>query len=431
MDLGQTSLRPEAPDAISTDTCVGTDRRLLLAVGTHCSRTAIDYCTHAAVAGSGIWYAVHVETPSSSARDEQCAGEALSFASAAGANVAIVPASDLVEGLAAHASDLAITDLVIGHSRGGSWLTRRDMATRIAERCPELVIHLLPWSDHEGPEPNNLASTPAELADAAEARPRKRSYLYCAALVLVTALLAEPVRLIGGVRSLDLLFLLPVITAAVGFGTSQGIVAALLSVLVYDLLFAHSGAAFARTAAQSLLMTAILTGVALYTGLLANRLRARARLSDRSARENAAVVSFAQELAKAADWESTAQIVCREVSALLDVKSALIRECEGALTVEAAIPVPPKFGPIDRAAMEWAWQQGSEAGLATSHVAAADWQFHPLVTSIGILAMLAIARDDGRNPVPASKAVLLSTLIAQAALAHERLRLEDRSRTTD
>jgi two-component system sensor histidine kinase KdpD len=44
------------------------------------------------------------------------------------------------------------------------------------------------------------------------------------------------------------------------------------------------------------------------------------------------------------------------------------------------------------------------------------------------LAVLGLARDDGQNPVPADRAVLLSTLIAQAALAHERLRLEDQMR---
>ncbi len=45
-----------------------------------------------------------------------------------------------------------------------------------------------------------------------------------------------------------------------------------------------------------------------------------------------------------------------------------------------------------------------------------------------MLAVLGIARDDGRDPVNAVQKLLLHTLIAQAALAHERLRLEDRMR---
>ena len=63
-------------------------------------------------------------------------------------------------------------------------------------------------------------------------------------------------------------------------------------------------------------------------------------------------------------------------------------------------------------------------------LSAADWQFQPLKTSLGILAVLGLARDDGRSPVPPQSRVLLATLIAQTALAHERLLLEDRLRAT-
>jgi two-component system sensor histidine kinase KdpD len=59
---------------------------------------------------------------------------------------------------------------------------------------------------------------------------------------------------------------------------------------------------------------------------------------------------------------------------------------------------------------------------------AADWQFHPLKTALGVLGVLGIARDDGQEPVSADRAVLLSTLVGQAALAHERLHLEDEMR---
>src|SRR3546814_8330102 len=45
-----------------------------------------------------------------------------------------------------------------------------------------------------------------------------------------------------------------------------------------------------------------------------------------------------------------------------------------------------------------------------------------------LLAVLGIARDDDRDPVAADKAALLATLVGQAALAHERQRLEDEMR---
>lgn len=94
----------------------------------------------------------------------------------------------------------------------------------------------------------------------------------------------------------------------------------------------------------------------------------------------------------------------------------------------ASIPSEIRLGPVNQAALDWAWVRGEAAGVGTVVLGAADWQFHPLKTSLGTLAVLGIARDDGRDPVNAVQKLLLQTLIAQAALAHERLRLEDRMR---
>jgi two-component system sensor histidine kinase KdpD len=80
---------------------------------------------------------------------------------------------------------------------------------------------------------------------------------------------------------------------------------------------------------------------------------------------------------------------------------------------------------VDEIARDWTWNEGEESGRGTARMAAADWQFLPLKTGLGMLAIVGIARDSGEAPVPADRAVLLATLTALAALAHERLRLED------
>jgi two-component system sensor histidine kinase KdpD len=59
---------------------------------------------------------------------------------------------------------------------------------------------------------------------------------------------------------------------------------------------------------------------------------------------------------------------------------------------------------------------------------ASDWQFHPLTTSLGVLAVLGIAHGGRGDPLPADKRILLTTLLGQAALAHERLKLEGEAR---
>jgi two-component system sensor histidine kinase KdpD len=82
------------------------------------------------------------------------------------------------------------------------------------------------------------------------------------------------------------------------------------------------------------------------------------------------------------------------------------------------------MGAVDHAAAEWAWSSGEAGGVGTGTLIAADWQFHPLRTSLGVLAVIGLAAPDGREPITPDRALLLSTLLGQAALAHERLRLE-------
>jgi two-component system, OmpR family, sensor histidine kinase KdpD len=57
-------------------------------------------------------------------------------------------------------------------------------------------------------------------------------------------------------------------------------------------------------------------------------------------------------------------------------------------------------------------------------LAAGEWQFHPLSTALGVLGVLGLSRDTSGPPVPPDRQVLLATMKGQAALAHERLKLE-------
>src|SRR3546814_18487344 len=103
-------------------------------------------------------------------------------------------------------------------------------------------------------------------------------------------------------------------------------------------------------------------------------------------------------------------------------------EREGMLRPVVARPPDAQISPVDQAAAEWSWTSGEPAGRGTNTLLASDWQFHPLKTGLGVLAVLGIARDDDRAPVSADKAALLATLVGQAALEHERLRLETEMR---
>lgn len=402
-----------------------TRQHLLVAVSGSANSEQLVRDAHAlAVALRLSWEAIHIETPDTShgAHDEVVAADALSLAAKLGATIATIPSPSVADGIIAHLRSSPAQHLVLGLAFAENWRLpwQHSLVEQIVARDQQLLLHLRGRSDGA-----------PKRARTGESGPERRSasaYILAAALVAGTLIVAELLQLFLGTRPLDLLFLFPVIAVAARRGLAPALFAAALSVISYNFFLLSPQMSFAPAAPQNLVMIAVLAAVAAYTHGVTSRMRGRLRLSDRSARENASVAALAQKLARDADWRTTAQTVCEHVHSLLQVQTLLYREFEGELVVEAALPPATPLAPVDRAALKWVWQHGEEAGAGTAMLAAADWQFQPLKTSLGVLAVLGIARDDGRDPVRPEQRILLHTLVAQAALAHERLRLEDQMR---
>jgi two-component system sensor histidine kinase KdpD len=415
----------DLPHAGLDDAGSAAARRVVVAVGGKApSDRLVTEAKRLADALGFNWEAVHVETPETLLSDNQEAAQLLANAAAVGASIATVPAGDVATGLATHLSGASTDYLVLGASTRPRRLTPRRQSllehVMALPHAPALLI--IPSTPPTGP---SLAlPVSANLFDKSTARAHGLTLL----LVTLTLLLALSLQRLAGARVLDLLFLFPVITAAAQFGLRPALTAAATSVAAYNFFLIAPYHTLGFKTPQSVLMAAVMIIVAIYTSIITGRLRSRMQLSDRSASENARIAAFGQSLALAADWDTTGQLVCEELTALLQVQAAVLREKAGTLEVSGATPAAPVFSPVDRAALDWCWENGLSAGSGTDALAAADWQFQPLKTSLGMLAVLAIARPDGRDPVRADQAILLSTLVAQASLAHERLRLEDQMR---
>ncbi|MDT7933492.1 MAG: sensor histidine kinase KdpD [Sphingomonadaceae bacterium] len=369
------------------------------------------------------WQAVFIETPRAMAFPPDArrrVADALRLAAGLGATVATVPAETVLEGLRTHVAAMRATQLVIGKSRRSWWFALRhgSVVSTLLRTSEDLAVHVIPLRQGQPALP------------AVRARPvatgSMRAYLVGAALVAAIVLLGHAVLPWIGPGGIDLLFLLPVIVTAFRFGFGPGFGTAIVAGLAYNFFFLPPLYTFTIADPQSVLTFFVLIAVALFTANLTGRLKARATLGARSAHENAAVSAFGQALARVSDWDSTSRVVCEEMSRLLGVSVVLLVRRDGVPKRLAACPEDtPDLGMVDMAAADWAWSNAEPAGVGTGTLIAADWQFHPLVTSLGVLAVVGLAGADGREPVTPDRAMLLSTLLGQAALAHERLKLEN------
>ena len=404
------------------------ETRILAAVsGSGSGERVVELAADLATALSASWHAVFIETPRS-ARDPAIArraADALALALRRGATVSNEPDDDVASGLVAHVAGSPVEHLVIGAPTSEPkrrWF-QRSMISLVQERLPSVTVHIAP------------ATVPASAFDGADAEaslpsePNLRHHLFALGLVAITLCLAELASLLIGGRPLNLLFLFPVIAAAARFGIGPALTATTASVLGFDFFLLQPRFHFGPTTPVIFLTLASLLAVAVYTSWVTQALRSRVALSDRSAKENARIASFAQVLARAANWKETAGAVCDEFSSVLKADVAVFRERGGRLELVDATMDPLSWGPIDQAALDWCWEHGVSAGGGTTNIASAEWRVEPLRTSLGTLAVLAFVRSDGRDPIRADRGILFSTLISQAALAHERLILEDSLRT--
>ena len=371
------------------------------------------------------WQAVFIETPRAAGFDDdqrRAVAQALSLAATLGATIATVPAASVAEGLLMHIDGMRATQLVIGRSVRSGWFRLRhgSVVDSLLRGSQGLAVHVIP---------SGGATTVASRRALGGSWGAPIDYPVVVLMIAATIVLGKLAEPLIGVGGIDLLFLLPVITVGSRFGFRPGIVASLLAGLGYNFFFLPPLYTFTIADPQSLLTQFVLVGIAAFSATLTDRLRARARIGARSAEENASIAAFGQALARVSDWEGTSATVCEEMHRLLGVPIILLNWHEGETRVAAQCPVDaPALTPVDRAAADWAWSKAEAAGAGTGTLVAADWQFQPLKTSLGVLAVVAIGRAASGEPVGAERAVLLSTLLGQAALAHERLRLEDEVR---
>jgi two-component system sensor histidine kinase KdpD len=371
------------------------------------------------------WQAVFIETPRSLSFNEdqkRSVADTLRLAASLGATIATVPAESVIEGLTRQVQETRATQLVLGKSVRSWWFELRhgSVVNAMLRAGDGLGVHVLP----AGSETPTVRAAP----HAAERWGKPADYAMIGLLVAATTglgMLAEPLIGLGGV---DLLYLLPVIVASGRFGLRPGLVAGLGSALAYNFFFLPPVHTFTIADPQSVLTMFVLIAVGAFTANLAGRLKIRAALGTRSAHENAAVAAFGQMLARTSDWKTTSELVCGEIARLLQLNVVVLNSDDGQLHIVATSSGVHDLGPINMAAADWTWTRGEPAGSGTGTLNAADWQFHPLKTALGVLAVIGLSSADGRDPVTADRVLLLQTLLGQAALAHERLKLEDEVR---
>lgn len=264
-----------------------------------------------------------------------------------------------------------------------------------------------------------MAELPASPRFADQLRGYAEGLLLIAAATLLGLALAPH----WGNSSVDLLYLPAVLATAVLAGLRPALFAALLATLAYNFFFTAPLFTFRIDSANDVVTVIVLFAVAVVTSQLAGAVRRQARISEAHAARNATIAGLARRLLSCAGAGEIAEVGARQVAELFSCNAVLL----GGTPVPcilASAPVPMRLTASDCAVAALVLDSGERAGRFVDRAVPTEWQFHPIKSENATVAVIAVARDDGKPPVQADKLLLLENLLDQVALALQRARLD-------
>ncbi len=376
----------------------------------------------------GPWTALFIETPRTahfSDAQHQRVAAVMTLATQLGAAVATVPATSVVDGIRGFLTDARATQLVVGKSHRSRWFEflHGSVVDRLIRETPGVTVHVLPMEEEPG-------SSPVRRQSGNWGKPA--GYLVTLLLVAVVTALASALFHILDLGNVALLYLLPVMAAASLFGLRTGLFAGIASSLAYNFFFLPPVGTLSVSNPENVVSIFVLLGVAIATSQLTSRVRAQADMAAASARTNATLAGFLRQLSAINDTSVAARMICDDLTRLFDVQTVLLTSSGGtSLTVQAASAPGYRLDTMDMAAANWAFDNGTSAGKGSGTLAASEWLFQPLEAGGKALAVIGVAKENSGDPIRADQLPLLTSLIDQAALVLERLRLETEMRDVD
>ena len=385
------------------------ERVLVLAGTGPGALAAVRHAKRLAVALRAPWVALHVERGA-----PEAARPALTLAESLGAEIEVRAGRDLVAEVLVAAAARNVTQIVIGRGNPALWrrLTGLNLASILLRRASAYALHVVP----------SVAGAPRDNRFMAWAAGDFGPWWTWAA----TAAMAAAITAVGVVldpmvpsEALGMVYLAPVMAAAVLFGGRHALAAAALGFLCWNFFLIPPRFSFTINSSRDLVAILMFVCVALGTGALAGRVRAEARGAQARIEGLRRISTFSRRLGEPSNEPDLLAEIAHQAAGIAGQAVVLDRQ-DGSLLLRAAEPAGAMLDEGSDAAAHWADNHQEQTGRGTSTLPSAAWRFIPMYTARGAVGVLGIRT--GNNLEPA----LLQTLEAladQAALALERVRL--------
>lgn len=349
----------------------------------------------------------------------------LRLAEKLGGEAVTLPSRDIVATMLDYAREHNVTQIILGKSRRSWWfeLLHGSVVHKIVRRAGDITVSVIAGEDKDV-----LAQAREKVRTHRLLSPSFRFTPYIATALAVAASLAGALaidRWLADVPNESMLFLIPVLFAAIYYGLGPSLFASVLGVLVYNFFFLSPLYTFTIADPANVLAVVMLFVVAVITSNLAARMLTQAAMASAQARTTAELYAFSKKLAATGDLTELFLATALQIGSLLNARVVLLRPEGSQLVPGAGYPHAYQLDEQDMAAARWVWNNHRPAGRGSDTLPGAKWLFLPLRTERRSVSVLGIERD-GTGPmfIPEERQ-LLDALADLAAVAIERVRLVD------
>ncbi|MFC5490511.1 sensor histidine kinase KdpD [Dokdonella soli] len=411
--------------------------RLLVCVGPDpLSARLVRSARRMATALNAQWLAVYVETPAL-ARLPQAARDpilqTLKLAEQLGAETANLSGESVAATVLDFARRRNVSKIVVGKPVRSGWRDRLkgSLVDELIRRSGAIDVYVITA------EPGTDTRTPARAFHRSSRWP---AYLKSIAVVALATLICTQMSGLFERTNIVMVYLLGTVLVAARFGRGPSVLAAVLSVGLFDFLFVPPIYSFAVSDTQYVITFGVMLTTALLISHLAALGKRQASVARQRERRSAELYALSRELARRRTLEELAKFLCRHVVASVDGEAAVLlpdadgkiqdpthfcdRGVERAESNLARYPVPGN----DLGIAQWAYDHRQKAGLATDTLASAGAIYLPLNALKRCIGVLGLRPRDARQLQTPEQMHLVEALVNQAAVAMERVQLAEAAR---
>ncbi|HTY12173.1 MAG TPA: sensor histidine kinase KdpD [Bacteroidota bacterium] len=367
---------------------------------------------------NGTWVAVCVETSAPLLEsDKEQLSKNIVLARKLGAEIITTSDDDVASALIRVAREQNATQILVGKSKRSMFSRSQRLIEDLVEKSHNVDVYIVGQEDTSSQEKRKtfipkIQSTPTQ-------------YLLAPLIVVVVALACFPFSQLIGYRTVSMIVLLTVSFLPLQMGPGPVLVAATTGAIVWDFFFIPPIFTFSISRLEDVMMLGVYFIVALVTGVLTARVRARGQAVRQREERTAALFSLTNDLSSAHSQEEVIRAAVSNIKKYFNADVVIILgEADGEISSRpheaSSFAVDAKeFG-----VASWTYWNEKKAGKYTDTLPSAEATYFPISGPRYPLGVIGV-RLPKDEKLTTDQETSLDNFIAQIASAMERELLND------